>query len=411
MAQRSRRDILKATGVTAIGALAGCMTGDDDGDDGTPTSTPEDGTPDEDSIVIGALEPLSGPFSPWAGPHLNGLEFAVDEVNADGGVLGRDLELVTADSEAQASAADTAFRRMVEQQGAVAIAGPASSDVGIRTAGTAEELEVPLYLHMSGSEAVINEDSRYTFRASLLPAATTMAAQAELVADADYASIGAIVGDYEWGYTTRDHIEQEFGVDVHIEVAPVDASDFKPYIRRMPQDLEMMIATGHPPGAFSIANQLYQLDYSPEVITGSGAPPHVVLDALGDHADDAYTEVHMTDFTSEAFVDVATRYAEETGEQMGPHVSYGYVAGKLIAQAIEDAGEADPTAIAEATRNIEFDTLYPEPIQYTEYGELKDQVQLYSQLELEGPEHFPDGDYRYEEVYRTDPLPALPADG
>lgn len=403
MPRKSRRELLKVGGVTAMGTLGGCLTSVGTG--GRPAQNAESRA--SDSIVVGALEPLSGPFSSWGDPHLEGLKFAVEEVNDDGGVLGRDVELVTSDSESEPSAADTAFRRMVEQRGAIAITGPVSSDVGIRTATTAEELEVPLYLNQSGTEKVIDEDSRFTFRTGLLPAAKSMEAQAGLAADAGYSKIHAITADYAWGHSARAAIGEEFDVDVDVRMAPLDTGDFKPYIRKIPQDVEMVIASGHPPGALNIAKQLYQLDYSPEVITGSAPPPHIILNTLGEDVGRGYADYHMADFTGDAFLEVASRFAEEKGEPMGPHVTYGYVAGKLIAQAVENAGEATPRAVAEATRNIEFDTLYAEPIQYTEYGELKDQVQMYSQVDTGGPEYLPDGDYHYEAVYRTDPLAPL----
>lgn len=413
MSRKSRRDILKVGGVTAIAALAGCTSGGDDGDGsdggdgGDGTTSADGGSGDGDAIVVGALEPLSGPFSPWGGPHLEGMEFAIQEKNAEDGVLGRDLRVAAVDSEGQPSTADTGFRRLVEQEGAVAVAGPVSSDVGIRTSGTAGDLEVPLYLNQSGSEAVIDGETRYTFRGGLLPAAKTMEAQSGLAADAGYTEIGAIVADYAWGHSSREAINEEFDVDVNVQVAPVDASDFKPYIRRLSRDVEMVIAQGHPPGALSIANQLYQLNYSPEVITGSGTPPGLVLNALGDNVGRGYTDHHLADFRSEAFLDVATRFAEQYEKPMGPHATYGYVTGTLIAECIENGGEADPTAVAEETRNIELDTVYAEPLQYTDYGELQDPVQLYSQVAPGGPEYYPDGDYHYEEVYRTEPLSPL----
>ena len=144
-----RRTFLRGTGATvAAGALAGCTGG---GGDSGP-------------ITIGALQPLSGPFTPWGQAHRAGLAFAVDEINEDGGVLDRDLEVVEADTGSDPGEADTIFRRHVEQEGAVAMTGPVSSDVGIRTRQTAEELEVPLVLHMAGSHRILPKDVRYCFR-------------------------------------------------------------------------------------------------------------------------------------------------------------------------------------------------------------------------------------------------------
>jgi branched-chain amino acid transport system substrate-binding protein len=415
-----RRAILKATGGAAtLGLLAGCSSnGGDNGDGGTETdssdgggttTTTSGGSGDSDAINIGSVQPLSGGFAPWGQAHSAGLAFAVQEINADGGVLGgRNLNIVEANSESDPAEASSIFDRFAEQNDIVAATGPVSSDVGIRTSRTAQELGIPMIMHMAGSDETITPETLHSFRLGLLPAATTMQAQAQFVSDAGYQSVGAIVGDYAWGQSVKTGIEENFDIDVNVQVAPVGASDFSSYIRRMPQDVEMVVATGHPPGSLTITQQLYELGYEPEIITGPGLPPAVIRSALGENASRGFTHIHMSDVYTDEYAEVAQRFGEEVGSQFDTHTSYGYVTGKMIAQAIEDAGEANPEAVTEAIRAIEFDTLFPEPIQYSEYGELKNQVQLYSTFSLDAPSYYPDGNYSLQESFRTDPLPALP---
>jgi branched-chain amino acid transport system substrate-binding protein len=238
-----------------------------------------------------------------------------------------------------------------------------------------------------------------------------MQAQAAFVENAGYTKVGAIIGDYAWGRSVEAGIEENFGVDVNVRAAPVGASDFKSFIRQYPQDLEMMVATGHPPGSLTIAKQLNELGYEPDVITGPGFPPGVIAGALGDLAfEGGFTHVHNTDVYSEEFAAVAERFGEANGSQFDSHTAYGYVTGKLLAQAIEDAGEANSAAVAEALRGITFDTLFAEPIEYSDHGELKNQVQIYSHLTAKAPSYYSDGSFGYEEQFRTDPLPALAPD-
>ena len=417
-----RRSFLKAGGgVAAFGALAGCAGSGDgtgggnggdgdgggaDGGDGGATGTATDEAGGE-PITIGAIEPLSGNFTPWGRAHRAGLEFGVQEVNGDGGVLGRELRLEVVDTGSDPAEADSSFRRLVEQEDAVAMTGPVSSDVGILTAGTAQELSVPNVLHMAGSNDTITPETTYTFRLGILPAATDMQAQAGLIEDAGYSSVGAIIADYGWGRSVEESMGEYFPGDVQVEVAPVGASDFSSQIRKFPKDLEMMVATGHPPGSLTITNQLYDLGYEPSVITGAGLPPGVIAGALGENAFRAFTHVHNTDVYGEEFAAVGERFADATDGQFDTHSGYGYVTATLLAAAIEEAGEAEPTAIREALVDIEFDTLFAEPISYSEHGELDGCVQIYSQLREGGPSFYSSGDYHLEEQFRTDPLPAL----
>lgn len=411
MSRINRRAFIKATGSAAtVGALAGCMggdggDGDGDGDDGgTATGSP---TTTMEPVVIGGLEPLSGPFAAWAEVHQPGLQFAIDEVNANGGVLGgRELELVVEDTGADAGQADSSFRRLVEQEGAVATTGAVSSDVGLRVAQTAADLSVPHFLHMSGTDDVITPDTEYVFRVGLLPASKYIQAQASAYADAGYTQVGAIIADYAWGRSTEEAINEFFDVDVNIQVAPIGASDFSSYIRQFPDDLEMLIASGHPPGSVGMTNQVFELGYSPEVVTGASTPPQLLAGALNEDAMAGYTHIHQSDPASQSFQDVGESFGEANGGQFNTHTAYGYATGRMLAQAIDDAGEADPTAIADAVRNGQFDSVMANPLQYNEYGELDQAVVVYSKLTTEAPSYYPDGSYGFAEEFRSEPVPA-----
>ena len=86
----------------AVVALVAAACGDDDDDDaGAPAETAEVG-PGADRLsrsLIGALTSLTGAFTPWGVQVRDGMQLAVDEINADGGVDGRPLELVVADDQ------------------------------------------------------------------------------------------------------------------------------------------------------------------------------------------------------------------------------------------------------------------------------------------------------------------------
>ena len=422
-----RRTFLKATGGTAgLGLIAGCSggggngggsdgDGGDDGSDGGDSGGTTTGSAGGDggggAINIGSVQPLAGSFAPWGQVHSAGLAFGVREINENGGVLdGRELNVVEANSESDPAEAASIFERFAEQEDIVAATGPVSSDVGIRTSRTAQELGVPMFMHMAGSNETITPETRHSFRVGLTPATPTMQAQSQLIQERGYTKVAAIIGDYAWGRSVEQGILDNFEVDINVQAAPVSQSDFSSYVRQIAEDVEMVIATGHPPGSLSITQQLYELGREPEIVTGPSFPPNVIRSALGENADRGFTHIHLSDPYSDEFAEVAGRFAEANGAQFNTHTAYGYVTAQLIAQAIENAGEASPAAITEATRGIEFDTLFANPIQYADSGELENQIQLYSTLSLDAPSYYSEGNYSYNEVFRTDPLPALPAD-
>ena len=383
-----RRSVLAGTGVAGVGILAGCLGGGDE------------------TVTIGALQPLSGDFAPWGGAHEAGLEFAVEEIN-DEGVLDYELEVVSTDTGSDAGDAATTFRRFVEDDGAVGITGPVSSDVGVRTAQIAEEMSVPMVLHMAGTHRLHTKQSRYSFRLGSLPAPMDLQPQAELIEERGYESVGAIVADYEWGRTVEDQIEHLFPDDIElsVDVAPVDESDFAAYLRDMPDDIDLLVATGHPPGSISMHAQALELGMDHELTTGAGLPPGVLYEALGDAAE-SFAHLHVTDVYGDTFADVAQGYGDDRDEQMATHEGYGYIAGKLFAQAIEDADSTESEDIAEAIRDIEYETILAEALQYNEWGEIDGVRALFSTLHAGGPEYFPDGEFHLEEEYRSEPMSA-----
>lgn len=75
-----------------------------------------------DELVIGSMLPLSGPGAPEAGEFRNGAQLAISEINSRGGVLGRKLRLVCADSGDQsADATLRAARWLIDEKGVNAI--------------------------------------------------------------------------------------------------------------------------------------------------------------------------------------------------------------------------------------------------------------------------------------------------
>ncbi|USZ73646.1 ABC transporter substrate-binding protein [Natronosalvus halobius] len=389
-----RRRMLNTLGGSSVAMLAGCIGGGDGGDD--------------DTITIGSLQPLSGNFAPWGSAHSAGLEFAIDAVNENGGVLDREVEIVEADTESNPGEGDSIFRRFAEQEGAVAMTGPVSSDLGIRTAQTAEEMEIPIVFHMAGTHEALKKSSRYTFRVGSLTAMMDIQNQVELIEERGFENVGAIMGDYAWGQSVDEQFEERIpdSLNFHKTFAPLGESSFETFIRDMPEDLEMMIASGHPPGQISIHNQLLDLGYDPEITTGAGYPPSVIHGGLGSGKAETFGHIHIVDVYGDEFQDVATQFAEQRDERMDTHVGLGYVAGELITTAIEQADSTDPVDIATEIRNIELETILAAPLKYTEWGEIDDVVTMFSTFESEAPDYYPDGEYKLNEYHRSEPLSA-----
>jgi branched-chain amino acid transport system substrate-binding protein len=338
------------------------------------------------------------------------MQLAVDEINADGGVDGRPLELDVADDQMSPEEGVSGVERLVEE-GVVAIGGVISSDVGLATARVAEESETPLFLVKAGNEQILTRDSRYTFR-TCLPAAPMVAAPiAQFAEEEGLTRVGAIIADYGWGQAFRAAAEEEFdaldGVELQVEVAPVDETDFTTYLRNLESfDPELLVATGHPPGSGPITVQSADLGLDVQVTGAYSVLPEVVS-AAGDAATGRYTDFDCADYESEEYQDLARRYLESSDNTfMDDDAVAGYGIVTMVAQAVEEVGD-DPVAIAEYLHEQTFDLPgYAFEMGWTEWGELANAQPLFTVIgEGPAPEGVNEGgDWYPETLILSDPL-------
>lgn len=369
----------------------------------TPTPKPEK------PIKIGFLGPLSGPFTPWGDGHLKGAKMAVEEINASGGVDGRKLELVVRDTKNNASEAATVFEELVFQEGVVAVIGPVSSDIGLATSRKAEELNVPLLLHMAGSDKILTKSSRYTFRTALVAGPLLMQALAEYIKDKGFTRIGAIIADYAWGHSIeggiKKYIETLPGVEVRMEVAPVKESDFTPYLRKM-QDLnpELVIATGHPPGTAKIARQGIELGFNAKYI-GPNIPKKVWEKILGEDVTKGMLDFTPVNYNSNEFQSFAQKFYEKYKEEVDFAGTTGYVNINHIVWAIKQANSAEPKDIANTIRGGSYNTpLFAFPLSYTSWGDQKEAREVIITFKPGAPPYGPDSISHAEVEFISPPI-------
>jgi branched-chain amino acid transport system substrate-binding protein len=370
----------------------------------------DSGTAEGEPIPIGMLTELSGPFAPWGVNVRNGMQMAVQEINDAGGVDGRPLQLVERDTQSEPEEGVTALRGMIDQDGIIAAGGVISSDVGLATSRIAEQNQVPLFLIKAGSSAILTSESRYTFRTCLPSAAMTMGPVADYLEQENLTRAGAIIADYEWGRSIEEAFTGTFeGTDVEtqVEVAPVTDTDFTSYLRSLQGfEPDVIVATGHPPGSGAIVSQSAELGID-TLVTGPWAVLSSVMEGVGDAAYDRFVDFDCADYSSDEYQELATQYNEQFNAFMEDDAVAAYGIIQMLAEAIEETGGTDPTAISEYIHQTTFELPgYPSEQSFTEWGELANSTPVVSIIrEEEPPEGVNPGASWYPEVLLTaDPL-------
>lgn len=369
-------------------------------------------------VKIGLITSLSGPFTPWGINARDGMKMAIAEVNAAGGVLGRPLELVERDDRNSGPEAVTGFKFLVERERVVAAGGIISSDVGLAVGRESESLRVPVFLSMSGSHAILRKDSRYTFRTCIPAAPMNMDYIAGLIRDRKYTRVGTIVADYAWGHAIRESVESHIrplpGVRLQIEVAPVPEKDFTTYLRKLQAlDAELLIVTGHPPGAPTIVRQAIELGMKAQIV-GSWSPTEVSAERVGEIMYGRLVDFACVDFEHPGYQRLAERFHAAYKRLFDNSAFSGYAIVRMVADAIARTKSTDPKAIADAVRGGRFVLEgYGWPLSYTEWGEMKEAAPILYTYEKGSPPGAtnPGATWRPKVVFRSKPTsPHVPAE-
>jgi branched-chain amino acid transport system substrate-binding protein len=82
---------------------------------------------DSNTVSIGAVFPLSGQVAFYGNESRDGILLAIDEINASGGLLGKQLALISEDDEGQADKSVNAFTKLTTRDGVSIVLGSSTS--------------------------------------------------------------------------------------------------------------------------------------------------------------------------------------------------------------------------------------------------------------------------------------------
>ena len=191
------------------------------------------------TVVVGESTTLSGPIAELGVTGVQGVQMAIDSINAAGGLLGKQIKLVTADDHLSPATGTSNIRQMILSDKAVAIFGPVASSVGVAEATVAGQYKTPYFTFTSNDIKMTTTDfTKYTFQ--LVPN-TVMEPRAiaqflaQRVGDKSI-TLSTITPNYSFGRDTVDAFIKALkadGVKVTVKVQqtpPLGATQYTSYI-------------------------------------------------------------------------------------------------------------------------------------------------------------------------------------
>ncbi len=187
-----------------------------------------------DTIKLGVVTPMSTGDFRSGKINVQTVELAVEQINAQGGVLGKKLEVVTADDEGKPAAGVIALKRMIAKEKVSAVVGLWHSSVAVAQEKVATQMQVPMMLHYSWTDDLTAGHSDYVYRVG--PFNAEIAQLALPYIDQNFKNIAILYETNAFGSGFANYLEKiakAKGLNVYSIGYPQEATDLKPQLLQL----------------------------------------------------------------------------------------------------------------------------------------------------------------------------------
>ncbi len=322
-----------------------------------------------DTIKIGGMAPLSSPGSYQQGPELVlGLEWAVADVNAAGGVLGKQVELIVEDTQGRPPTGATVVEKLITKDKVVAAAGEYHSSVCKAEIEVFHQHGIPFVIGSCWSDALTDAGYDEVFRTSVYSSKLAENMVAVMAANG-IKKAASLVEDTDYGIGIAKNIENAIkklnaDIDFQYEVVEKTSKDFVPILLKYKTQVkpEVLIVAVTQPGGFLILKQAHEIRFAPTAETlyldgtCTAQNDKVFWEAVKDAGNYVLMScpyspsVKLTDLGEK----IKKRYIDKFDRQPNYLPLQGYDAMISLLTAIKNAGSTDSKAIIKALQELKI---------------------------------------------------------
>ena len=345
--ERSRRAYLKTTaalGAAGLTGLSGCV-GDLSGGDGGNNSP----------IQMGTILPITGALSAYGEGMQGAANLAAEHVNDAGGPLGREIEVTNKDSETKPDKANQKYKTLVDEQDIVGFVGAASSGVSVPLAQNVAADQVMQVSNASTTPALAEigyeGDTKYFGRTSPNDGQQGIV-MGQILSDDEYVGADSAAFLYvnnPYGEGLAEKASEAFeGETTALVGYDKKSSDYTSTLDKLYEDDPDAVGfVGYPGNGRTILKQWSDGGYGGEWVLSEGLNSEEFLTDLSDITAGMYVASPDPEDT-----EGSQEFEEKIGEANTLFAAHAYDALFLQALAMEAAGEASGTAIAENIRSV-----------------------------------------------------------
>jgi branched-chain amino acid transport system substrate-binding protein len=308
-----------------------------------------------DTIKVGMYVDLSGATSSFGQSTKKGIELAVEEINAAGGVNGKKIQLLTEDDQGRPEQAKTVVQKLISQDKVQAVLGEVASTNSLAAAPVAQEAKIPM-ITPSSTNPKVTEVGDYIFRVCFLDdfQGSSIARFAYNNLNAKTAAIfGDVNSDYSKGLT--EFFEKEFtslgGKVIDKQAYTQNDTDFKGQLTNIRQkNPDVIYIPGYYGEVGIIAKQARELGMNMPLLGGDGWDSPKLWELGGDALKNSYITNHYSidDPSPKVQNFVKAFKAKYNGETPDSLAALAYDSAYILADALKRAGSSDPKQLRDA---------------------------------------------------------------
>lgn len=309
-------------------------------------------------ILIGCLQDITGPTSTLGLSVQMGAAKAVEEINAAGGIDGKEVVMKTYDTKGDVTEAVNAYINAVSVDEVAFIVGPPVANIAHAIKETSEDYDVPVLGFALDPAVQIKEDGTpYKNMFCFQPSATDMGRiMAQFAVKNGYETFGVIYNqENSYSLSLLDPFINQLEEDgITIEdnlIIPYGAADtdFKTLLQPLVSaDVDAIYAPNYTQQLVTIVTAATELGYEGKIVAGLDAAP-------------SFNTIYGQDASNVYYINNIDIFDEETAEliaEVEDDVSavnkyfLGYDVINIAKMVIEDVGLEDPDAFREALENV-----------------------------------------------------------
>ena len=342
-------------------------------------------------IKIGVSGPFTGGSAPMGVSMRDGVKLAVADINAHGGVLGRQLQLVERDDEAKNERGVQVAQELINKEKVVSTVGFINTGVALASQRFYQEAKIPVMNNVATGSIVTkqfvgpeNKDN-YVFRNAANDTIQSAMIVDEAVVRQKHTKVAILADSTNYGQLGREDLERALAAKgikpVAVEKYNLKDVDMTAQLLKAKQGgAEVVLTYGIGPELAQIANGMEKLNWKVPIVGSWTLSMGNFIDNAGKNGDGTrMPQTFIQDANTakrKAFIE-AYQKAYKIDRMPSPvSAAQGYDSIYLLAAAIKQAGSTDGVKIREALENLSGTvdgvvTTYTKPYTHDDHEAIK----------------------------------------